>query len=75
MRGISGPSEGSLTLRVVYGLPDGIEAVTALAIGYAAPLEAAPEGLRERDAAPRERRALAESIFAESWGKAASWLD
>ncbi len=59
-----------------YALPDGFEALTALAIGYeAGPTDDVPERFRERDATARERRSLAESIFGERFGEAADWLD
>jgi nitroreductase len=54
--------------REVYRIPEGTQAVTALAIGYAADPEKMPEKLRERDLAPRPRKKLAEFVFAGSWG-------
>ncbi len=58
--------------RETYGIPDGSEAVTALAFGYAADPETADEGLRERDQAPRSRKPLGEFVFSGSWGSTAS---
>ena len=55
--------------RETYGIPEGFEAVTALAIGYADPASE-----NERDRAPRERRPLAESVFTGSWGNPAPFL-
>ncbi len=51
-----------------YAIPEDAEAVTGLAIGYAARPDALPEGLRERDEALRERRPLAETVYAATWG-------
>ena len=47
--------------RALYDLPEGIEAVTGLAIGRASAPEATPEAFRERDLAPRQRRAMDET--------------
>jgi nitroreductase len=57
----------------LYGLPDGVEAVTGLAIGYVAPTEALPEALRERDRTPRTRRPQAEWVFEGEWERPARW--
>ncbi len=57
--------------RELYGIPDHSRAVTALAIGYAGPSDALPEGLREREQAPRTRKPLSEFVFGERWGDAA----
>ena len=54
--------------RSQYGIPDGVQALTALAIGYAA--DPIPEALRERDAAPRSRKSLTEFVFGDVWGTA-----
>jgi nitroreductase len=57
--------------REVYGIPDGYEAVTGLAIGYLGTPEALPEALRPRDTSPRTRRPLGETVFSASWNEAA----
>jgi nitroreductase len=59
--------------RETYALPDGVEALTALAIGYAAPAEDAPEALGQRDRTPRERRSLSQFVFAAEWEAPALW--
>jgi nitroreductase len=58
--------------REVYGIPEGHEAYTGLAIGYAADPGEAPEKMRERDTAPRARRPLRELVFAGKWGRAST---
>ncbi len=58
--------------RELYGIPDHSRAVTGLAIGYAGSSNALPEGLRERELAPRTRKPLSEFVFGERWGDAAS---
>lgn len=57
--------------RELFGIPEGVQAVTGLAIGYAADPAAMPEKLRERDLAPRSRKPLAEFVFGGAWGQAA----
>ena len=56
--------------RELYGIPDHSEALTGLAIGYASEASEAPEDLRKRDEAPRERKSLEEFVFGGSYGKA-----
>ncbi|HSG89280.1 MAG TPA: nitroreductase family protein [Pseudomonadales bacterium] len=53
-----------------YGIPEGFEAVTGIAIGYA-------DGTtdNERDRTPRSRRPLAESVFAGAWGDPAIFVE
>lgn len=57
--------------RELYGIPAGFEAVTGLAIGYAAEGPEVAEELRQRDARPRARRPQAEFVFSGAWGSAA----
>jgi nitroreductase len=54
--------------RELYRVPEGIQPVTGLAIGYAADPETLPEKLRERDVAARRRKALGQFIFEGLWG-------
>jgi hypothetical protein len=56
--------------REIYGIPEGSEAVTAIAIGYAGDPETFSEEIRKRDLAPRERKPQREFVFGTSWGKA-----
>ena len=62
-------------IRKIWTLPDDVLPLTALAIGRAAPVEAAPEDMRDRQARPRERRRLPEFVFGERWGEPAAFLD
>ena len=57
--------------RELYAIPDHSEALTGLAIGYAAAPETAPEPYRERDEAPRDRKPLGEFVFGARYGRAA----
>jgi nitroreductase len=57
--------------RELYGVPDGVEVVTAVAVGRAADPATLAEDLRGRDQAPRVRRPLAEQVFSGAWGRSA----
>jgi nitroreductase len=53
--------------REVYGIPEGFEAWTGLAIGYKGDPTSLPARLRERDLAPRHRKPLREFVFSGRW--------
>jgi len=53
--------------REIYGIPDGFEAWTALAIGYKGDPVSLPDQIGERDAAPRQRKPLREFVFSGKW--------
>ena len=53
--------------RELYRIPEGVQPLTGLAIGYAADPAALPEKYRERDLAPRTRKPLAEFVFGDAW--------
>jgi nitroreductase len=53
--------------RDIYGIPDGFEAWTGLAIGYKADPANLPGPLRERDLASRQRKPLREFVFSGKW--------
>lgn len=55
-----------------YDLPDGFEAQTAIAIGYGVEAQDLPEAVREKEQAPRSRKALSEFVFGETFGKAST---
>ncbi len=55
--------------REVYRIPAHSRACTGLAIGHKAEAESLPEGLRERDLAPRTRKPLGEFVFGAVHGK------
>lgn len=58
--------------RAEYRIPEGIQPLTGIAIGYAAAPDALPEKYRERDLAARTRKPLAEFVFGGEWGAASS---
>ena len=53
--------------REIYGIPEGFEAWTGLAIGYKGDPASLPPRLRERDLAPRDRKPLREFVFSGRW--------
>ncbi len=59
-------------VRVVYQVPEGVQPLTALAIGYAGDPSVLPEHLRNRDDARRLREPMAALLFAGSWGTPAT---
>lgn len=55
--------------RKIFGIPEGYEAVAGIAIGYPGDAASLPDQLREREVAPRERKALDSFVFEGAWGK------
>jgi nitroreductase len=55
--------------RELYRIPEHSRARTGLAIGHLGDASALPEGLQERDRAPRTRRPLGEFVFGSVYGK------
>ena len=55
--------------RQTYGVPEGHDVLTAIAIGYADTSGERTDDLAARDAKARSRRALAESVFGGRWGE------
>ncbi|MGB6043796.1 MAG: nitroreductase family protein [Pirellulales bacterium] len=53
--------------REVFGIPEGHEAKTGLAIGYVGDPDQLPDSLKPRDTAPRQRKPLSEFVFSGSW--------
>jgi nitroreductase len=54
--------------REVYQIPDGFRPLTGLAIGYLGDPNTLPDTYKVRDVAPRQRKPLAEFVFAGQWG-------
>lgn len=59
--------------RGLFQIPTGYEPVAAIAVGYQDEVQALPESLQPREAAPRSRKPPESFVFAENWGK--SFLD
>jgi len=57
-------------VRQLYHVPEGVQPLTGLAIGYVGEAIALPEIYRQRDLAPRQRKRLAEFVFSSQWGTA-----
>ena len=55
--------------REVFGIPQGYEAVTAIAVGYLGDPDRLPDDIRAREREPRRRKPLNEFVFANGWGQ------
>ena len=51
-------------------VPQNVQPLTGIAIGYAGDPATLPEAYRQRDLAPRTRKPLAEFVFGDRWGTA-----
>ncbi|MGD9539185.1 MAG: nitroreductase family protein [Alphaproteobacteria bacterium] len=60
-------------VRELYAVPESHEPLTAIALGYAGNPETLDEKLRQRELAPRQRRAQDEFVFAGRFGQAAGF--
>jgi len=60
--------------RELYHIPEGVQPLTGLAIGYVAEPDILPEVYRQRDLAPRQRKPLAEFVFSNEWGLASHFI-
>jgi nitroreductase len=58
-------------VRELYQVPEDVQPLTGIAIGYLGDVNSLPEGYRERDLAERTRKRLAEFVFAGKWGDGA----
>ena len=56
--------------RELYRIPEGIQPVTGLAIGYAADLNTRSSEYQARDLASRGRKTLSQFVFGGEWGSA-----
>lgn len=54
-----------------YDVPESIEVVTAIAIGYAADPETLSDELKQRDQAGRQRKPISKFVFRGEWGSLA----
>lgn len=57
-------------VREIYHIPESVQPVTGLAIGYAADPNTLPDKLQERDLASRSRKSLTQFVFSGEWGAA-----
>jgi nitroreductase len=61
--------------RELYGVPEGFEIATGLAIGYAADPDKVNDKFRKSDTTPRSRRPLPDFVFSGRWEHPAGFLD
>ncbi len=59
--------------RVEFGLPEDVDVVAGVAIGYLGDPNRLPERVRDRDSAPRSRRAL-DTLVLGDWDETADFL-
>lgn len=55
--------------RDVFTIPEGVQVVTAMAIGYAADPGGLPHEVKDRDTTPRQRKPLGAFVFKGKWGE------
>ena len=60
-------------IREVYGVPEGYDPVTGIAVGYPGDPDTLPDDLREMELGARTRRPFDEYIFADRWGQPAGY--
>ena len=63
------------TTRETFGIPDGYEPVTAMALGHPGDPDELPEKLAEREHKPRARKSLTEIVFDGRWGEPPPLVD
>ena len=60
-------------IRETYGVPEGFDPVTGIAIGYPGDPDSLPDDLKEMELSPRTRRPFDEYVFADRWGQPAGY--
>lgn len=55
--------------RAAFGIPEQVEMMSMLAVGYAADADTLSDELKERELAPRKRRPLAELFYEGVWNQ------
>lgn len=61
-------------VRSLYKVPEGVQPLTGLAIGYAVDPNAAPQKFKDRDLSQRSRKPLSNFVFGSAWGTASELL-
>ncbi|MGY3087844.1 nitroreductase [Hymenobacter sp. UYAg731] len=54
-------------VRTAFSIPEGFEPVVVFTLGYPGPASDLPDGLSEKETAPRTRKPLAEFLFEGAW--------
>lgn len=57
--------------RKTFGIPEGWDAIAAIAIGYRGDPDSLPPKLKDRELAPRTRKPIREFVMSGSWGHTA----
>ena len=57
--------------RELLAIPQGHDPVAMIALGYPGDPDSLPDDLRQKDLAPRQRKAIHEFLFTGSWGQSA----
>ena len=60
-------------IRAVYGVPEGYDPLTGIAVGYPGDPDSLPDDLREMELEARTRRPFDAFVFADGWGKPAGY--
>jgi len=60
--------------REVFNIPEGWDAIAAIAIGYPGDPSALPQPYKDREAAPRTRKPIQEFVMTGQWGHTATFL-
>ena len=60
-------------IRETYGVPEGFDPVTGIAVGYAGDPDTLPDDLREMELEARTRRPFGEFVFSDRWGQSAGF--
>lgn len=55
--------------REIFGIPEGYEAVAGIALGYPGDPASLPDGMRQQEVAPRQRKPLSSFVFTGKWGQ------
>lgn len=55
-------------IREVYGVPASVDIYTGIALGHPGDADSLPEGLREREMAPRSRNPMVDMVFTGQFG-------
>lgn len=60
--------------RGVFSIPRECQPAAAIAIGYLGEPKILPDGIAEKEHAPRARKPLQEVVFGATWGQPPTWL-